>query len=358
MRPDEFNYDRYLRACEDMDARAEGFHRGEFLPVMQWSLGPNTYSFDCRDPKRMLENQLDGITQTLAASNDQPPHLEPWHGIGVFAEAYGCPFEWGETDAPWTRTVVDDIEGLKRLEPPQIEQSALLRRVLETTEYFNEQTKGRVRIAPTDTQSPLSTMSLICDVTWMLTEAADYPEELHRVLDGLTGLIIAFSRRQRALCTLPASPGHTMWSPSLMHGISLSADMLALVGRDFYEEFGRPYDERIARELGGVGMHSCGRWHHNFEMVKSYENLSMIDLAISTAWDPGPAIPEKVAEAFGGTGIPVQARCDIADLAAIDMLIRADCRMIFSVFWDDSPAVRNRNYDLIKERFAAWKSGR
>lgn len=149
-----------------------------------------------------------------------------------------------------------------------------------------------------------------------------------------------------------------MWSPSLMHGISLSADMLALVGRDFYEEFGRPYDERIARELGGVGMHSCGRWHHNFEMVKSYENLSMIDLAISTAWDPGPAIPEKVAEAFGGTGIPVQARCDIADLAAIDMLIRADCRMIFSVFWDDSPAVRNRNYDLIKERFAAWKSGR
>ncbi len=54
----------------------------------------------------------------------------------------------------------------------------------------------------------------------------------------------------------------------------------------------------------------------------------------------------------------MQARCDIADLAAIDMLIRADCRMIFSVFWDDSPAVRNRNYDLIKERFAAWKSGR
>lgn len=77
MRPDEFNYDRYLRACEDMDARAEGFHRGEFLPVMQWSLGPNTYSFDCRDPKRMLENQLDGITQTLAASNDQPRIWSP-----------------------------------------------------------------------------------------------------------------------------------------------------------------------------------------------------------------------------------------------------------------------------------------
>lgn len=36
---------------------------------------------------------------------------------------------------------------------------------------------------------PLSNMSLICDVTWMLTEAWDYPQDFHRVMGMLTDLI-------------------------------------------------------------------------------------------------------------------------------------------------------------------------
>jgi len=32
-------------------------------------------------------------------------------------------------------------------------------------------------------------MSLICDVTWMLTEAWDYPQDFHRVMGMLTDLI-------------------------------------------------------------------------------------------------------------------------------------------------------------------------
>jgi hypothetical protein len=177
------------------------------------------------------------------------------------------------------------------------------------------------------------------------------------VLGMITDLIIEFTKKQRSLCTKPATPGHTMWSTSQIGGISLSADMMALVGRDFYEEFGKPYDDRIGRELGGVGMHCCGKWHHNYEMVKGFENLSMIDLAISLPWDPDPSIPEKIAEAFGATGIPVQARCDTADITAIDMLIRSDSRMIFSLFWDENPSGRNRNYDMVKACWEEYKSG-
>lgn len=358
MKYDKFDYDKYLRVCEEIEERSKGFHKGEFLPVMQWNLGDNTYTFDCQDKERMLENQLEGMSLTLDTKNDQLPHLEPWHGVGVFAEAFGCPFEWSETDAPWTRVIVDDLEGLKRLESPKIEDSKMLKMVLDTTEYFVEKTKGQIAIGATDTQSPLSTMSLICDVTWMMFDAPEHPDEFHRALSMVTDLIIEFTKKQRALCPKTGTPGHTMWSTSQVDGISLSADMMALVGRDYYEEFGKPYDDRIGKELGGVGMHSCGKWHHNYEMVKSMENLSMIDLAISLPWDPGPSIPEKIAEAFGGTNIPVQARCDVQDIEAIDMLIRSDTRMIFSLFWDNDPAVRARNYDMVKDLWYKYKEGK
>lgn len=355
MRADQFNYDEYLKVCEEVEERAKGFRRGGFLPVTCWTLGEGIYGVNSRDREQMLKAQLDGITRTMEAKTDHLPYLEPWHGIGVFAEAFGCPFEFNDTDAPWTRTIVRDIEDLKRLEMPDIANARMLQMVLETTEYFNEQTKGRIAIAATDTQSPLNTMSLICDVDWLLLAAMDYPEEFHRVMGMITDLIIEFTKKQRALCDRPATPGHTLWSTSPVSGISLSADMMAMCGRDFYEEFSKPYDEKIGRELGGAGMHSCGKWHFNFDMVKSMKYCSIIDLAISLPWDPSPNLPEKIAEAFGGTDLPVHCRADVADIDAIDMLIRSDARMIFSLWWDDDPMVRQRNYDMVKARWETYR---
>ena len=351
MRPDQFNYDAYHKRCEQVNERAKQFVKGDFLPVSQWTLGDGVYGNACRDRKEILPKMLDGITRTIQTDNDWLPYLEPWHGIGVYAEAFGCPFEWNDTDAPWTRTIISDVEGLKRLEKPDIQKSEMLKMVLDTTEYFNEQTKGRIYIAPTDTQSPLSTMSLICDVTWMLTEAWDYPEEFHRALGLITDLIIEFSLTQRKYCSKPAAPGHTMWSPEGFDGISLSDDMLALIGSEFYREFGLPYDQKISDALGGIGVHSCGNWSHNFMAARELSNIVMIDLAISYVWDPDPNIPAKIIRGFGGTNVPVQVRCDPSDTALIDQLLASGVKVMLSYWWDEDPAKRKHTYEDTKTRW-------
>lgn len=153
--------------------------------------------------EKILPLMLEGMTKTLQVENDWYPYLEPWHGIGVFAQAFGCPFEWSETDAPWTHVIVSDIDQLRRLEKPDIKKSEMLLYVLDTTEYFNEQTRGEIAIAATDTQGPLSNMSLICDVTWMLTEAWDYPEELHRV-----SVVLGFRYRSGVILMTPGLSIH------------------------------------------------------------------------------------------------------------------------------------------------------
>lgn len=355
MRPDEFNYDKYHRKCEEVNARALKFKNEDFLPVMQWTLGDGVYANLCRDREIVLPLMLEGITKTLEVDNDWLPYLEPWHGIGVFAEAFGCPFEWNENDAPWTHVIVSDIDGLRQLEKPDINKSRMLRYVLETTEYLNRQTRGEIAIAATDTQGPLSTMSLICDVTWMLTEAWDYPDDFHRVLGHITDLIIEFTLEQRKLCSKIAAPGHTMWSPDIFSGISISDDMLALVGSDFYKEFGRPYDEKIALALGGIGVHSCGRWAHNFDIAKSLKNITMVDLAISKIWDPDPNIPENIVKGFEGSGIPVQVRCDPRDTGFIDRLISSKVKTILSFWWEENPAKRQQYQDDVKRRWEAFR---
>lgn len=355
MKPSQFDYDAYHKRCEQVNKKGKQFKEGEFLPVAQWTLGDGVYGNRCRDRREILPLMLDGITRTLEEDNDWFPYLEPWHGIGAFAQAFGCPFEWNDIDAPWTIPIISDIESLNQLEKPEIQKSDMLKMVLETTEYFDEQTKGQIYIAPTDTQGALSQMSLICDVTWMLTEAWDYPEEFHRALDIVTDLIIEFTLEQRKRCSKPAAPGHTMWSPANFTGISLSNDMLALVGSEFYKEFGLPYDQKIADALGGAGMHSCGDWSHNFNVIHDHTNVTMVDLAMSYIWDPEPNTPEKIIQGFGGTGIPIQIRCDYNDIALVDQILASDVKAILSYWWEEDSAKRKLAYEDTKQRWEKLK---
>lgn len=357
MKPSEFNYDEYNRKCEMINQRSGDFQRNNFLPVVQWTLGKGVFEGKCRYRDTSLEIQLEGIRDTMETDNDWIPYLEPWHGVGVFAQAFGCQFEWSEIDAPWTRFIASDIDQLRRIEKPELNKSEMLQYVLDTTEYFDKKTRGEIAIAATDTQSPLSTMSLICDPCWMLTEAWEYPEDFHRVLGYITDLIIEFTLEQRKLCSKTATPGHTMWSPDFLSGISLSDDLLAMIGPDFYAEFGKPYNEKIADALGGVVIHSCGKWAHNFEVAKSIRNITMVDLAISKSFDPDPNIPDKIIEGFGGKDCPVQVRCDPKDMEAIERIISSDVRAILSLSWNENPLERQSAYETIKKKWDKYKSG-
>ncbi|MCL2664807.1 MAG: uroporphyrinogen decarboxylase family protein [Defluviitaleaceae bacterium] len=347
-----FDFDKYLLYCENNNKKARGFFSGGFLPVNTWTLGKNTFAVNSRDAELMLSEQLAGISETMEEYNDWIPYLEPWHGVGVFAEAFGCPFEWNDYDAPWTRTVVKDIEGLKRLKKPELKNSKMLQYVLRTTEYFNEQTRGQVYISATDTQSPVDNLTLIADPTWFLTEAWDYPREFHRVLSNITDLMIEFTLEQRALCAKPAAPGHTTWSPDIFGGVSVSEDVMVMMGPDFYNEFAKPYNERFAEATGGIAIHSCGKWAHSFKAAQDTRGIVMADLSVSKIYDPDPNIPEKIISGFGDGKVPVQVRADYADIKLIDELLGSDAKLILVLWRADSQADRERQYNDIKERWA------
>lgn len=355
MKINQFDIDKYHRHIEQVNAAAKGFFSYEYLPVCIVN-GSRAMSALCRDKKTALESQLDDIADTLSTKTDWIPELIPYKGCGIYAAAFGSEYRWFEDAPPSVHGfLAKDLEEMKAIEAPDIDRSPILNSVLETAEYFASETNNEIYMTTTDTQSPFDVLAMMVDNMWLFTEAAEYPEELHRLMSDITDVIIAFTKRQRALFPKLRHPGAVMWTPDIHNrGQLINDDQMVLVGPEYYHEFIKPYNQRIADAFGGLTIHSCGRWSHQFEQVKSIMGLTMVDLAVSKAHDPGYMNAQTVADAFDGSGIIVQARCDFEDKASyLPFLEKKQMLTELQPFWNDDPAQRSSAYDQIKHAYEA-----
>ena len=360
VRPDRFDYDKYLQKSEQIIARTEGFALGkakEFFPVIQWSHGEGAFGVNSRYRDVMLEAQLEGLTKTLEADTDWVPFIEPWHGVGIYAQAFGCPFEWRDDSSPWTYPIVKNIDDLRAIEKPDIEKCEMLQYVLETIKYFDEKTGGRIYMSSTDTQSPLDTATLIMATDFFFYAAMDYPEDLHRLISNITDVIIEFTKMQRELMSRPITPGHNSWCHPKLPGLGLSEDCMCMVGPDFFDEFARPYNERIAETFGGVAIHSCGVWNQNYEIIRRLQGLVEVDLAIHQDNDPTPNLPEVVRDGLRGSGFIVKVRWPGHAMELLDRIYAPGLRLMWEILWDDDQTARQRYYDAAKRRYEELASG-
>jgi len=248
------------------------------------------------DSEKMLEHQMYNIEQTLRLDSDWVPFLEPWHGVGIYADAFGSETSWPEDDYPWTETFMEDISQVYNLKPAVAGESPLMEKVLKTIEYFKANTGGRIPIALTDTQSPMNTASLIVRTEELLMSCYTHPEAVHHLLDLITDLIINFSKMQlEQIGENKAIPGH-LFPAGGSRGISVSDDNCSMVSPDIYRRFFVPYFSRISRAFGGIYLHSCGGFSQNLDSMLDIEGLLGVNMHIG----PGDMDPFTAKEKLGG----------------------------------------------------------
>ncbi|MGO9310748.1 MAG: uroporphyrinogen decarboxylase family protein [Spirochaetia bacterium] len=352
------------RKIEDIDARTEAFLREpgwERAPILQTFAGNNMYT-DVRTSERSFDNQMACIATTLAAKTDWMPFLEPWHGVGVYANLFGCPYDWTVCDYPQTRYAISTPEEARRIEKPDWRSGEICRLVMESIRYFRNRVGDAIPISCTDTQSPIDTATLIWQTDSFFLACYEEPDTVHRLLDMITDVIIEFSLAQlAAIGPNPARPGHNACltrGRGRSSGIGLSDDLATVVSPRMYEQFCRPYNERIGEALGGVVVHSCGAWHPRMiETIRGTKGLQGVELAFSKDEDPSPSSPEVVRDGFAGTGVLVKARVGHDFLTAVERAYRSDFALVPQIAWDDDPAARDRNYDTLRERLTALAEG-
>ena len=49
--------------------------------------------------------------------------------------------------------------------------------------------------------------------------------------------------------------------------------------------------KRIAREFGGLAIHSCGTWTHTMPLLAKFDKIYMFDCAVDRYGDPNPNMP-------------------------------------------------------------------
>jgi len=135
-----------------------------------------------------------------------------------------------------------------------------------------------VHIYHPDMQGPMD----ICELLWgseMFLDLIDKPDRVHQILTLLTDTYVRFMREWDAVVGTNGKDWAVHWS--LMHKgkLMLRTDSGMNLSPETYDEFIRPYDQRLLDELGGGAVHFCGRGSHYIATACGMNAMYAINLS-------------------------------------------------------------------------------
>jgi len=242
---------------------------------------------------REAADQLQWLTEHAAWDDDYIPGLAPGIRQALFPSYFGCTEERA-SDSIRTKPAIIEPDDVYRLPEVGFGPGTIGGEMLEKIRFFTELTRGKLAVYEPDIQGPFSTASQIWGVEDFLLAIYEYPDEAHYLIDRCTDIIIDFMRRARAIAGDAFIPYHcpsALWYPPEM-GMAYSEDLMAVVSPEAAREFMRPSVERIAREFGGVTLHSCGNINHLARELSDIPGLVGLNFATSET-----DLPRFLAEA-------------------------------------------------------------
>ena len=243
-------------------------------------------------PEKNLIMQLANIILTLEYKTDYVPYLDPFEGVTILAEAFGCPVEVPDNGDPWVRDPIikspHDVYNIKK----PAKDNGVYKRIFDTLKFFEEETGFQIPVGATDPQGPLDIASLIWDNNNFLTACITNKKEVHYLLDIITEAFIEFYTMQYDILKNPAFPVHSFPLIDSNDGISISDDETILLSPDLFDEFGIPYLNRISDAFGGLYYHCCGDFGHVLDKILKIKGLRAINAHLS----PKEFKPEYIKE--------------------------------------------------------------
>lgn len=350
--PADFNINEYADYADRLDERCERFwnsKEGGILIYRRMRV-KDVFAQDSRSMEKSLRWQLGALKESMKFKSDIPNFLEPWHGLGTVASAYGFGYLWEPGQAPAVDGKFASVQQLIDAPFTAVKDTEIGRYTLEMTHYFKEHTQGRIPMSFCDVQSPLNTISNIIDSNQFYLDFYDNPDAMNIAMDRTAQLLIDFTKEQQAIIgDALARPGHGFASSRKFTGIGMSDDTVTMMPDDIYFDVCTPAMVKVGNEFGGTVFHSCGNWSSKKEGIVRIPGIVMADGAFSLATDPGANPTEGYADAFAGTGVILNARIVGSPQLVIDkvkQLWRPGMKLIV-VTYAETPEEQAYLYDAI-----------
>lgn len=234
---------------------------------------PYPHSQALADPEKMLFNELVSAWDTSVANrefvgDDLPCTLRANFGCVLIASLFGAHVEQVEENPPWVHpfeTPEEFWEVIGRGVPDF--SNGWIPRVKERYSFYREILAGRpelaaiVKLTLPDLQGPMDNLELLRGSDVFLDFYTD-PERVQTALGTVAAAQVGLARHLARWVT----DGPAGWSHQhgfkFPGGILLRGDTSIMVSPQMYREQIKPHDERVLRELGGGGLHSCGKITH------------------------------------------------------------------------------------------------
>ena len=353
IKPENFDFSTYEAYAKELNKTCSTFwqKKAGIMVYRRMRVG-ECFSYGCRDKERSLELQLGSLKKSMLYQADVPNFLEPWYGIGTVASAFGGDYIWPEGNAPALQTRFSTIDEVLAYEPQEVAATSIGRKTLEMIEYFMDQTKGRIPVSLTDTQSPLNMIGHLYPLDQFFMDLLLEPDKVQLLFDRLADLSIRFNKEQvKLIGTSLASPGHGFASSIKWAGLGMSDDNAIMISPDQYLELAAPVVEKICAPLGGPVFHSCGDWAGWVNAVLQIKDLKMADGAFSPQTDPGATNNLEAYHQFAHTGVVLNARM-VGDVETIREQISRlwvpGMKLVVATYCE-APAEQEKAYQLIHE---------
>lgn len=236
----------------------------------------------------MVYQQLKLVSEELESGKGNLLNVRANYGTGIIPSMFGAEVYYMDAKLdtlPCTKTLTDGEDGVRRiLSERRVDYSrGLAGNVFRFAQVYAEAVKDYpkirryVHVYNPDLQGPFP----LADELWggdIYYAMYEDEELLHDMLGFMTDTYIAFTKKWQALYPSFDETHSVEWGLLHRGKTIVRNDAVMNISGDMYEEFVKPYDQRILSELTG-GIHFCGRGDHYIEHVGALDRISCVNMS-------------------------------------------------------------------------------
>jgi hypothetical protein len=269
--------DAYRRvfAWEEMDEVPFIWSTLPPLPDDDWP--DYAYNDTFADREQMLLSQLRAPFLHYQAGDYYMPNIRANYGTVILPSIMGAGWQLTEMSLPWAHHLEgrDAVRRVIDAGVPDVE-AGLGAVCLDTTAYYLDtlapypNLAREVHIYHPDLQGPFDVAHLLWGPDIFLA-LYDCPDMVHELLDLVTRIYIAWLTTWKALVG-EANDYTAHWSVYMRGGAMIRDDTPVMLSAAQYDEFVKPYDQRLLDTFGGC-IHFCGRGDQFVASMATSANL-------------------------------------------------------------------------------------